>query len=85
MKSLIALSIGDQVNSDAQQIAIGYDYLYDKNTTLYITYAQTDNDDDVNFSVNGKCHGDKVVPLIGADPSAISIGIVAKFDMSFGF
>lgn len=85
LKSQIAISSGDQNNSDARQIAIGYDYLYDKNTTLYIAYAQTDNDENVNFSVNGKGHGDKIVPFMGKDPSALSIGIVAKFDLTLNY
>ncbi len=77
-----ATSDGDGANSDATQIAIGYDYAWDKHTTLFANYAKMDNDSGVMFSVNGKGHGDKVVPLAGDDPSALSLGIVYKFDVS---
>jgi predicted porin len=83
IKSQFAVSSGEGENSDARQFAIGYDYALDEDTTLYIAYARTSNDSNVNFSSNGKGHGDKIVPAFGNDPSAISLGIVAKFDLSF--
>ncbi len=84
LKSQIAFTNSDSENADAQQFAIGYDYLLDKNITIYIAYARTDNDQSVNFSVNGKGHGDKVVPALGDDPNVISLGLVVKFNLSFG-
>ncbi|ACA87068.1 porin [Shewanella woodyi] len=79
IKAQFAVSSGEGDASDATQIAVGYDYQFDTQTTLYIAYANMDNDDNVNFSVNGKGHGDKVVPLMGNDPHAISLGIVYSF------
>jgi len=80
LKLQVANSISDIKQSDATQLAVGYDYHLGQNTTIYIAYALMKNDDNVNFSVNGKGHGDKVVPLSGEDPSALSIGIIYHFD-----
>jgi predicted porin len=79
IKAQFANSSGQSDASDATQFAVGYDYAFNKQTTLYIAYANTRNDDNVDFSVNGKGHGDKVIPLIGDDPNAISVGIVYTF------
>ena len=85
IKAQYAISNGDLAESDSTQFAIGYDYILDKNNTIYVAFAKTDNDANVNFSANGKGHGEKVTPLLGNDPHAISFGIVSKFDMSFAF
>ena len=82
IKAQFAVSDGEFDESEATQIAFGYDYAFDSQTTLYIAYAQMDNDNNVNFSVNGKGHGDKIVPMIGHDPRAISLGIIQKFDFN---
>tara|TARA_R110001583_G_scaffold51716_2_gene161239 strand:+ start:1968 stop:3026 length:1059 start_codon:yes stop_codon:yes gene_type:complete len=83
IKAHLASSRGEGEKSDASQFAIGYDYAIGADTTLYVAYARTSNDSNVNFSANGKGHGDKVEPAFGNDPSAISLGIVAKFDLNF--
>lgn len=80
LKILAATSDGEANNTTASLLAVGYDHALDKHTTVYIAYATMSNDDGVNFSVNGKGHGDKVVPALGDDPSALSFGIVYKFD-----
>ncbi|NQZ21863.1 MAG: porin [Colwellia sp.] len=82
IKVQFAVSDGELNESEASQIAFGYDYAFDSKTTLYIAYAQMDNDDTMNFSVNGKGHGDKIVPMMGQDPSAISLGLIHKFDFN---
>ena len=82
IKAQFANSLGQGDDNDATQFAVGYDYTFDQQTTVYIAYANTQNDDKVNFSVNGKGHGDKVVPLIGDDPHAISLGIIYTFSHS---
>ncbi|MEC4728291.1 porin [Shewanella sp. D64] len=79
VKAQFAVSSGEGESNDATQIAVGYDYSIDEQTTIYIAYANMNNDKNVNFSVNGKGHGDKVVPLMGNDPHAISLGIVYSF------
>ena len=80
VKLQVATSTSDSEQADATQFAVGYDYQLAKNTTIYVAYAVMDNEDNVNFSVNGKGHGDKVVPVTGEDPSALSFGIVYQFD-----
>ena len=79
IKTQFAVSSGEGAASDATQIAVGYDYRFDEQTVVYIAYANMNNDKNVNFSVNGKGHGDKVIPLMGNDPHAISLGIVYAF------
>lgn len=80
LKFQVANSTSDIDQSDATQFAVGYDHQLAQNTVIYIAYALMDNDDNVNFSINGKGHGDKVIPLLGEDPSALSIGIIYHFD-----
>lgn len=71
-------------SADAKQFAIGYDYQLNSDNVLYIAYANMQNDDNINFSVNGKGHGDKITPAFGDDMHAISVGIVSKFSLSLG-
>jgi len=73
------VSNGEGRNADASQIAVGYDYQFDTNTMLYLVYAYMDNDANEMFSVNGKGHGDKVIPMMGYDPYAVSLGIIYQF------
>jgi len=80
IKMQFANSSSDNQAQDAKQFAIGYDYTLGKNATIYLAYATMKNDDNVNFSVNGKGHGDKVVPISGMDPKAISFGLVYHFN-----
>jgi len=80
IKLQYATSSSDNELADANQFAIGYDYSLTKNTVIYVAYANMDNEQNTNFSVNGKGHGDKVVPLSGEDPTALSIGIVYHFN-----
>jgi predicted porin len=79
IKAQFANSLGQGADNDATQFALGYDYAFDEQTTFYIAYASTQNDDKVNFSVNGKGKGDKVTPLFGNDPNAISLGVIYTF------
>lgn len=69
-------------NTSASQWAVGYDHAWDKNTTLYVAYAKTNNGTASAFSAYNYGHGDQGAPAIvnGNDPSAISVGIVYKFD-----
>lgn len=71
----------DTDDSDGTQVAFGYDHAMGKATTLYAAYAWMSNDDQVRYSVNGKGHGDTVVPMIGDDPKVFSLGIIHKFDV----
>ncbi len=82
IKLQYADSSGEYLDSDANLFAVGYDYNYDESTKIYLAYAKMSNDNQVQFSANGKGHGDKVVPSLGQDPNAISLGIVYQFDVS---
>jgi predicted porin len=66
-------------STDATTAAVGWDYKFSKRTTAYIAYAVTDNDDNVNYSVNKGGHGDSFTPANGADPSGISVGMIHNF------
>lgn len=70
-------------NTNASQWAVGYDHAWDKNTTLYVAYARTNNGAGASYSAYDWGHGDQGVPGIapGGDPSVISVGIVYKFDV----
>jgi len=79
-KTQYAVSNSNSNAAQASQFAIGYDYQYSPQTIFYVAYASMSNDDNVNFSVNGKGHGDKVVPLFGDNPQVISLGIIYTFE-----
>lgn len=70
-------------NSSAKQIALGYDYAWDQQTTLYLAYAKTTNGTASAFQAYNWGHGNQGAPgvLAGDDPSALSFGVVYKFDM----
>ncbi|PCJ35476.1 MAG: porin [Moraxellaceae bacterium] len=82
LKAQYASTSGDATDTDASLVAIGYDHACDEHTTLYVAYARVENDDNVQFSANGKGHGDKVTPALGDSSDAWSFGIVYKFDVS---
>lgn len=69
-------------NTSADQWAVGYDHAWDKNTTLYVAYAKTNNDAGASYTSYNYGHGDQGVTglVAGNSPSAISIGLVYKFD-----
>ena len=81
LKAQYTLSDSNQPDADANQIAVGYDYAYDKATTLYVAYAATSNDANANFTANNYGHGKAVTVANGNDPSSISVGVVYKFDV----
>lgn len=69
-------------NSGARQWAIGYDYGWNKDATVYVAYAKTNNDAGAAYSADNYGHGNQGVPAIagGAHPSGLSVGLVYKFD-----
>lgn len=70
-------------DTSADQWAVGYDHAWDKNTTLYVAYASTDNDAGASYTSYNYGHGDDGVPALvsGDSPSIISVGVVYKFDV----
>jgi len=79
----VANDLDNTSNTGASQWAVGYDYAWDKNTTLYVAYASTDNDAGASYTSYDWGHGDQGVPALvaGNSPSAISLGVVYKFDL----
>jgi predicted porin len=80
-------SIDPLPDSKGHQWAVGYDYNLFKSTTVYIAYARTSNGLlSPGYASYNYGHGDQGVPALGAgaDPSALSVGLVYKFDASWG-
>ena len=84
------ISCGNGINcSDAKTAAttmgIGWDYALSKETTFYVMYAMTANDDDAFYTVTGGGgHGDNLDATedtngVANDNSAFSIGYIVKF------
>lgn len=81
--------LGPVPSSGGYQWAVGYDYNLFKDTTLYIAYAKTSNDTLAPlYTSYNYGHGDNGVPAmafgVGASPSALSLGMVYKFDANWG-
>ncbi len=74
------LNVAGGPNNDATMTAVGYDYGWSKNATVYIAYAQTSNDSGAAYTANNWGHDRAVTPVAGKDPSAVSVGIVYKFN-----
>lgn len=80
VKAQVANTSGEGDQTDAIQYAIGVDYNITDSATLYVAYAKTDNDANVEFSANNYGHGDNIgAGGPGEDPSAVSLGFVYKF------
>jgi predicted porin len=75
--------LGSTPSSSAKQWALGYDHAWDKNTTLYVAYAKTQNDANAKYTSYDYGHGDQGVPdlVAGNSPRVISVGVVYKFDL----
>lgn len=71
-------SADSDVDGDADMWAIGLDHNFSKSTTAYIAYAQTDNDDDGAYTMEGPGHGPHF-GVVGDKPSGFSIGLIHKF------
>lgn len=81
LKAQYTRSDSDITGADGDQFAVGYDYAFDKNLTLYAAYATTDNDINAAFTSNNYGHGKSLSPdRLGGDPSTISVGLVYAFD-----
>ena len=78
----LADDLDNTSGTSAHQWAVGYDHAWDENTTFYIAYARTDNDNGASYTSYDYGHGDHGVPdlVSGRDASAISVGVVYKFD-----
>jgi predicted porin len=74
----------DTANSNASLFSLGFDYACDSSTLVYAAFAWVNNDDNSKMVANGKGHGDSVVnsQVAGESSTAISIGLVSKFNVS---
>ncbi len=77
----VADDVDKTSKTGADMFTIGADYNLSKRSTVYVAYAQTNNDRNTQFSVSGGGHGDNVGAggVNGNDPSAISLGVIHKF------
>lgn len=82
LKAQYAVSNYDAADSDSSQVAVGYDHTLNQYTTVYVAYAKVTNDNLATITANNWGHGDAVTPAAGKDPSALSLGVVVKFDGS---
>jgi len=73
---------GLMTNSGAVTWAIGYDYNFRKDTTIYFAYSGVSNENTATVSANNYGHGQAISFNPGKDPWSISIGLVYKFDMN---
>lgn len=80
LKIQAASLTGSTDASDSFMWALGYDYQFNNNIMFYVAYAETDNDSNANYSVNGKGHGEKLSVMADSDPYAISLGIVVNYE-----
>ncbi len=81
VKMQVAYTDSKEDETSATMFAAGYDHRFNDNVLLYVAAAIVSNDDNVNFAVNGKGHGDKITPLLGDDAYSISFGFVSTFDI----
>lgn len=71
----------DALNSDADMYAAGVDYKLAKELTVYVAYAKTRNDSNVNYLANNWGHGKSTygASTLGSNPSALSFGLIYGF------
>ncbi len=69
-------------DSGANMFALGVDRKFGKDLTVYLAYAQTNNDKAASFRVTGGGHGTSVAPAaLGKDVNAISLGAIYNFSL----
>lgn len=79
------ISIGTtQANTGATLMAVGFDHVMSKDTTVYAAYAKVSNKDNAQFSATGYGHGGVGAPGFetsgkAASPSAFSVGLIRNF------
>jgi len=79
------VAAGDCDKTAASMFGIGLDHALSKQTTVYIMYAVTQNDDNADYRVtSGGGHGDDIGMTPDStgkaqDPSSFSVGTIVKF------
>lgn len=71
-------------NTGGRQIALGYDYRIGKNGTVYVVYAQMENDSGAGFTPANWGHGKSAgVAANGETPSGFGIGFIYDLDATW--
>ncbi|MFA5824462.1 MAG: porin [Gallionellaceae bacterium] len=70
---------GVVANSDATQVAVGYDMSLSKRTTLYALYAKLTNGKGINYAFSQNSGAASTVSGYGAAPTTLSIGLKHSF------
>ncbi len=78
------LSGATVANSSATMVALGYDHILSKRTTVYAAFAKVNNGAGAQFSATGYAHGGVGTPGAPAggvsySPSALSFGMIHDF------
>ena len=72
--------LGDVVDSEANQLSLGYDHAMSKRTTVYALYSKLNNGTAAAYGFTGAATtGGSVATLQGADPSVWSLGMKHSF------
>ncbi len=77
----VADDLGNNVDTGAAQLSLGWDYNFSKTTRIYAVYASTENDDNVtSFGIGGNGHGATATPSQnGGKASGFSLGMIMDF------
>lgn len=65
-------------SSGANEVAAGYDYKLDKNSSTYIMYSKVSNETNAQYII-GNGHDQKYLTTAGQDVSAVSVGYTYSF------
>lgn len=71
--------LGNVSNTGGNQWAVGVDHHFSKRTTIYALYSKINNDSDANYRLGTVAGAYDNSPGWGADPSAVSIGMIHVF------
>lgn len=70
----------DGQDTDGSMLALGVLYSLNRQTSIYLNYAMTDNDDNATYQPAQGGHGDSIPGVVGGvSPSAISLGVMHNF------
>lgn len=70
----------DAISANATGYALGVDYAVTKGATAYIAYSATNNDTNAKVPADSWGHGNLNSPTAGNSPTALSVGLVYKFN-----
>ena len=65
--------------SKVAQLSLGYDHAMSKRTTVYAVYSKLNNDNASALALNGTATDNIPASGLGANPSAIALGVKHSF------